>query len=292
MLFRNDLPGNTSFVTLVRLFDALHLSHARSLMWAMRVVAPADQQTVDRLIANRSFFFFLNTGRSGSKWLAKLLGKSTNAVVAHEPVPGEASAYLETYREPGAADAYFRQFRKRFIYFLLNRRNERIYGETNGHLRRHIEAIKVHLSNPTLIHLVRQPVDAVTSAMNREVFLEAHPYQKPSVRCSIQLSDEEWRDMSRFQKICWVWREDNEFIRTRVTSFVRMEDILGNYGYFQAKVLTPTGLDLREADWAQSIHEKVNVGERGRFPEYGRWDKRDKADFERICGPEMHNYGY
>lgn len=249
-------------------------------------------EEVHRVLSSKRLFFVLNTGRSGSKFMAELLGRSDNAVVLHEPVPLEAAAALEAARGIEVAERYIRDFRQKQIYLLLRGRSEPIYGETSSTLIRHTDSIIQQWPSAKLMHLVRDPKKVITSVMNREALLENHPVLKPSIVLSAELTRREWEAMSRFEKACHMWQEQNAFIRKRAPHFVRFEDILEDYQYFKVNVLDYLGLHVPEVVWKSMVAKPINVSTKNRFPRFEEWSRAEIDAFERICGEEMSLYGY
>lgn len=251
-----------------------------------------SDREIDNVLDSKSLFFILNSGRCGSSLMAELLNKSTNAVVFHEPVPLENFGHLEAIHNSEAARQYIQNFRRKYTYLLIRHRTEPIYGETNGHLRRHVEYIHQQWPSAKLIHLVRNPKKVIPSVMNRDTLLDSHPLHKPSVLMSSKLTQAEWDEMSRFEKVCHVWQEENAFIRDKVSDFVRLEDIVTNYAYFKTNILDVLDLYVSEEVWSKMVSKPINISVKNKFPQFENWSKVEVATFERICSKEMSEYGY
>lgn len=66
-------------------------------------------------LRSRRLFFVMSLGRSGTKWLATVLSKDSNALVYHEPF-NELMAYLRFYSGDEDPERYIRDFRAKEIY--------------------------------------------------------------------------------------------------------------------------------------------------------------------------------
>ena len=89
------------------------------------------------------FFFLLGFGRSGTAFMAGLLNQAPGAHVFHEPVLEDFFAHARAHYSSRAAQRYMRGFRKREIYQRVRRFPAGVYGEVNGTLRCHAEAIRL-----------------------------------------------------------------------------------------------------------------------------------------------------
>lgn len=97
---------------------------------------------------------------------------------------------------------------------------------------------------------------------------------------------------SRFEKLCWYWKEENRLLREKIQNCVRLEDILTDYDYFKTKLLNPLELEISKDLWEERTKIKENHTIEHRFPHWKRWEKTTWKSFKNICGAEMKKYGY
>ena len=103
---------------------------------------------------------------------------------------------------------------------------------------------------------------------------------------------EQWKTMSRLEKLCWVWASDNRFIRSNVRHSIRFEFLLREFSYFRETVLDFLGLEMKESAWAAGVSSINNATPRYTFPEFSDWNASEKRAFDSICAEEMAYYGY
>ncbi len=245
---------------------------------------------------NKNIFFIVSTGRTGTKWLSNLLNKTRKAWVVHEPVPGEAYAHREAFEKEESSFYYIKNFRQKEIFLRCRHifgNSFETYGEVNGNLRRHVDALKNIIPNSRIIHLVRNGIDIVRSVITRDAYSDRHPVYNCSFRPLPQDPFyQEWGNMTRFQRICWMWMRENEYMRKRINKRAHFEDILSSYTLFREQILEPLGLNLEEAVWQSSIQNPQNVTKEYTIGKWKYWTQEQQEEFIRICGQEMQEYGY
>ncbi|MHA1249439.1 MAG: sulfotransferase [Candidatus Helarchaeota archaeon] len=123
-------------------------------------------------------FFILSIGRSGTKFLAKLLNQSENALILHEPVEEDYIALPKAYHDEEFAYKYVKNFRLNKIKQIMKDNDVRIYGETGNQMRRFIDPIKKLIPDVKFIHLIRDGRDVVRSYMSRGIYDEKNRFQR------------------------------------------------------------------------------------------------------------------
>jgi len=249
---------------------------------------------INKWTNDKNIFFILAIGRSGTKFLASLLNKASGAYVVHEPVREDFQAYLEAFYSEERAESYIRSFRKKEIYIRIRNKEINTYGEVNGVLRRHYHALKIAFPNAKFIHLVRDGRDVVRSMMSRytmtlhdPVTSKIHPHvNDPWYRYK------KWKNMDRFEKICYYWQIENKYLRERIPKRVQFEKILTDYEYFKENVLFPLNIYIPIETWKEFIKKKVNPSTKYILPYWEQWNKELIEKFNKICGEEMTKNGY
>jgi hypothetical protein len=238
------------------------------------------------------FFFILGFGRSGTTFMANFLNRAEGAHVFHEPVLEDFYAHLQAHYNPKAAERYMQGFRKKEIYFRMRQAAPGIYGEVNGNLRCHSNAIRLAFPGATLLHLVRDGRDVVRSAMPRRVMTIRNPL---SLMIRPEAGDpckSRWHEMDRFSRICWYWQEENRRLRTSIGKTVQFEKILSSYDYFQSQVLEPCGIRIEKMVWEAAIGTPRNTTGEFSMPRWDQWTPEQQKTFREICGEEMAQCGY
>jgi hypothetical protein len=255
------------------------------------------------------FFFVMALGRSGTNFLASLLARDGRGRVLHEPYPLDSS--LLVLRYAGGFDGVVDHLlEERFKELLPDPERNAFYGEVNSYLRYEVDWLRARF-DPALIHLVRDGRDFVRSAYIRGVYTPLEP-SGPIVPKDGEPHAGQWPRMTRFQRLCWYWMHTNEFLASRIYSFVRFEDLLRDYGIFKANILDPTGVQVSREVWRREVERPKNTSRafrlrsrlvgllRGRrripdlrpLPPWSKWDDERAGQFWEICGPTMRRFGY
>lgn len=254
-------------------------------------------------------FFIMALGRSGTSFLSSMLSRDSRGRVLHEPYPLDPR--LIVLRYAGGFDGVVDHLlEKRFQELLPDPQHCSFYGEVNSYLRYEVDWLRERF-DPAMIHLVRDGRDFVRSAYIRGVYTPLEP-SGPIVPKDGDPYSGRWPRMSRFERLCWYWMHTNDYLASRLDSFVRLEDLLDNYGIFREQVLEPTGVRLSEQLWRREIDRPKNTSRafrlrsrlvgllRGRervpdlrpLPPWSKWDDDLTARFWEICGPTMQRFGY
>jgi hypothetical protein len=253
-------------------------------------------------------FFVLALGRSGTAFLAALLGRDRKAVVHHEPY--RLDHHLPFLRRAGVFDTVVDGLLEQRFTTLHRGIDPSVYGEVNSYLRYEVDWLRRRF-DPALVHLVRDGRDFVRSAYIRDVYspTESEP---PIVPKNGDPYATRWTDMTRFERLCWYWMRTNEELAEKIPAPVRLEDVVRSYPYFEERVLGPTGVQVPRAIW-ESERDKprntsreyqmrelvlaaIRLRKRERriepLPHWTRWDRTQTDAFWRICGATMEKLGY
>jgi hypothetical protein len=266
-----------------------HLRYRRTIE-----LIPVSEKTIVQWISMKRIFFVVSTGRTGTKWLADLLGRCANVLVEHEPVPLETFAHKVAVGNTLSAEKYIAKFRLKEIYLRVASKHPElnVYGEVNGALRRHIVPIRTYIPEVRMIHLVRDGKDVVRSIMSRGTYSGKHPVYHDFRPPKVDRFSERWEELSEFEKTCWVWQWENQYMRQHIDQCARFEDITSSYEFFEKQILEPLDLDLRENAWKTEAKRPQNVSSKYALGKWDQWTSEQKDQFAHICGEEMEHYGY
>jgi hypothetical protein len=238
------------------------------------------------------FFFILGVGRSGTTFLTNLLNQAPGAYVFHEPTFEDFNASIQAFYSSHIAERYIQGFRKKEIYLRMRHTTPGVYGEVNGALRRHAEALKKAFAGATIVHLIRDGRDVVRSLMSRRTMtlkdpfnIRLHPVGRDPWRAR-------WNSLDRFSRLCWLWQVENAYLRTTLGKPVQFEKILSSYEYFQNEILQPCHLSIEKKDWQAAVVSPRNITSSFRMPKWSDWSLDQQKTFREICGDEMAKSGY
>lgn len=269
--------------------------------WGMRSFGKAEdarravsylQQHQDKLL------FITGMGRSGTQLISSLLDRTALTKVYHEPNFSEDVATMEEMRRyPDRADKYWNQFRSLEVYKRwLSEPEKPFYGEVNGTIRYQVPAIKKLYPQAKLMLMVRDGRGVVRSIMGWPQFYSRG--SKGAYALAPLPGDPfggEWDRMSRFEKICWSWRETHEFLIGCIpeTHRLKLERITSDYSYFEEHFIKNIGVHISYEMWLSvvSVRSK-NATSSYRFPHWDDWGRERKVTFKRICGETMGKLGY
>lgn len=200
-------------------------------------------------------------------------------------------------RDPKLAIRYWEEFRSVEIYKRwLAAQSASIYGEVNGTIRYQAPAIKQLYPGANLFLMVRDGRGVVRSIMGWRQFYS--PGSKGAYALAPPVDDpfhNEWASMNRFEKICWSWRDANEFLIPIIpdSHWLRLELITSDYAYFTEYFAQRVGIDVDYNTWLAVVSNKSrNATRKYGFPAWSDWSKEQKDSFTRICGETMVKFGY
>lgn len=159
-------------------------------------------------------------------------------------------------------------------------------------VRYHVDALQLCWA-PTIFHLVRDGPSVVRSLMKRRVFTpDDEKVTGKLVPHSNDTLAERWPIMNRFERVCWNWRHANQFLIERKLPLIRLKEVVDSYDKFPHQVLYPLDIIIPYETWKSEVSQPKNISKFKMFPPWKDWTKKQKHQFDNICGPVMAEIGY
>lgn len=242
--------------------------------------------------------FVLGSGRSGTQLISDLLDQAGMAAVFHEPNFNEDVGTMDIQRrDEDLAERYWREFRSVKVYRRwMAAPGATIYGEVNGTIRYQAPAIKKLYPKAKMLLMVRDGRGVVRSVMGWPQFY--NPGSKGAYALEPLPGDPylaEWHSMSRFEKMCWSWRDTNEFLMRWIpeSHWLRLEWITSDFDYLTKHFSRNVGVETSIEKWQSIVSRKShNASREYGFPAWEEWTTEQKESFVRICGGTMRRLGY
>lgn len=251
-----------------------------------------SHNTIDNWINNKTIFFIFSMGRSGTKFIANLLNKAPNTLIVHEPTRSDFRAYQEAFNSEKKAFKYIHNFRKEEIYLRARKKEISTYGEVNSTLRRHSKVLKQVFPNAIFFHLIRDGRDVVRSMMSRQTMTNMDRNTKKISPLNGDPWKSKWSQMTRFERICWYWAIENQYLNENIKNTIKFEMLISNYDYFKKKLLNPLNLAISKEIWMKEIEIPKNITIKYKISHWKDWDKEQIDKFKLICGEIMKINGY
>ena len=272
---------------------ALTTKSAHSISYIKHNYQNSEKEISDWYNTHTLFFGFAFF-RSGTTFLADFLNKNLlDTIVQHEPNVSDYLYYTKALQSEVVTNNYIEDYRLKEIYHRIHPYPIRVYGEINPFLRRHCGALKQFCPQAKQFHLVRDGSDVVRSLMTRKFFGPNHFWTsliKPPPGDEII---EHWKELSRFEKICCLWKTDNEFLCSNVPHLIQFEKLVSDYDYFKTVLMDFLEIGYIDSEtWEKDIGKVMNQSPTHSFPSFKDWEDDEKKIFEKICGEEMSKLGY
>lgn len=273
-----------------------------------KIIHHADQPTIDEMYHEYSPVFILSTGRSGSKFIVKLLNLSANVIAYHEPAP--ILAYFSDY-------AYHHQGEVDILANLLNGARmelilevfiqNKIYVESNQCLTFFAPVISELFKKSKFVHQVRHPGDFVRSAIRKGWHKNDSIWESGRVK----MADKNlWAKMDHVEKLGWVWNTTNRFIedfKNRIDPGrimeLKVEDLYENNDKVQEllQFIGTVGIPAESINKIQKEkvnkfrigpNEPPNIKKIQDFPLYTEWNEQMKNKLKRLANDLANRYKY
>jgi len=235
--------------------------------------------------------FVTSTGRTGTDFFTTLFNEYVgNAWSLHEPRPAfRRRSHQLISREPTLFDK---------LYFKLPRikkhrkHDEEWYVETNYHLATAIDFVREVFPQTTVIHVIRDGRDVVTSWLNKYRYITNDHLLPEHVGDAEAMKS--WESWNPLQKLAWYWKTINQLAgQSEPDMWLRFEDIFAGDKKAVFEVLERfEGLDYERSQVQQLLERKVNKTRTPFFPPYEQWPSLWKEQFDEIAGDAMKRFGY
>lgn len=245
-------------------------------------------------------FFVLNTGRAGSKTIAKVLSQAPDCECLHEPEPcliEEASKYrYGTYDVDSIVDTLRRT--------RVDSQRAGTYGESNNRLALIVPVLERAFPGSRYLWLVRDGRDFVASVhqrgwfADREYSADAGPWSRWRLQGDLvgDVDPTEWSNWSSFERCCWIWEYTNRLIRHDLDAvgqdrwlLVRIEKLaVSVHGICDFLDITPTRFVVNRAnrrttdDSYEGTTNSVST-----VATWHEWTSEQRNVFARRCGALM-----
>lgn len=248
--------------------------------------------------------FIISTGRTGTKFLAKLFDQFDEIFSVHEPEPEFLRLGIKYAKEKYNFVKIKKEIdmNRRAWCKKVKREGCKTYIESNNRLFSLMNPLINIFDSPKIIHIVRDGRDYVRSGMSRHY---GGYYSERDINPRLQANYfpddpyyDEWKKMSQFEKICWLWQKKDGFILNDVENYdnaitVKFEDIFIKDGYpgilKMAKFLG-FGKKKLKSEFVEMQSNKINKSKEYKIPKWEEWNQNMLKKFDEIAGEHMKNY--
>jgi hypothetical protein len=228
--------------------------------------------------------------------VARVLEHDRRGVVFHEPIRQDFRAIVEARRSERAAIDYAAHRKRKMCRLARKASNQpdtlEFYGEINSALRFHGRALRSAFPGCAILQLVRDGRDVVRSIMARRHYTDGATGHHAIAPEDGEPFSREWSSMTRFEKICWLWKDGNSRLSPHADALIRFEDLVSDYEYFRQHLEIGLGLAVGRETWQRLVASPANATEQFTMPQWKEWEPDLRSAFERICGDEMRRLGY
>ncbi len=259
-----------------------------------------DSHELDQFFNNYTPVFILSTGRSGTKFISKLLSCSSKAASYHEPRPELQYFCHYAYSNQDQSVILSKMIAVARLELLLDAYvNGKIYVETNQCLVYFASQLARMFPSAKFVHLVRNPYDFMRSAAKKGFYNKDNIWENGRIK---ENDPDRWNKFTKEEKLAWYWTTVNnhieslkssELLHGRIQTFT-FESLLKNDGTL-FDFIEFIGIDDIDKELVFSFKDrKLNSVDRQMYYTYNidLDSPRLKAKLEDIIDGTASRYGY
>jgi len=169
----------------------------------------------NKIFNDAEIIFVLSTGRCGTELLTKILNSSSGIQAYHNPPPELIYPSRIVYQKNQDAFEEIKMgvFMSRYDIVEKTYLRGKKYVETNCKITFFAPQIKSLFKKAKFIHLIREPVGFVNSAIRRGYY-QSESADRGHIFPKDRVMKEKWHKMSLVEKITWNWLETNNYIES------------------------------------------------------------------------------
>lgn len=272
-----------------------------------RLLSTKDVESFKKPLSdkNKTVFFVLSTGRAGSTTLARILNKVAEVECLHEPKIQLIRISTDLLHNKISAEQAEVELSNLYVDLATSRKP--FYGESDQKLANLVPILAKLLPSAKFIWVVRNPEDTVNSTWSRGWFDDAelglngnrrdtYPLYRdhfsdyrPQANLIEIMPDQQWNNMTAFERNCWYWTFWNEMIKTNLQKHVKNENFikiqLENLDSELSRVQQFLGLG------EQNLSNKIFNSAETKYPlkNTSDWTEDMKNSFESLIDCALYN---
>jgi len=268
-------------------------------MAKFKMIHHVDQQTIDEMYRAYAPVFILSTGRTGSKFIARLLEQAANVKAFHEPRP--TLQYFSNF-------AFHHQHERQILTRLIDGARmemilevfiqDKVYVESNQCLTFFAPELANLFKESRFVHLIRHPGDFTRSAVRKGWHKNDSIWESGRLRMADETT---WGNMDQTGRLAWLWDTTNRFISGFIrqlephrTSVFRIEDLVSDVEGVRDLLAFVGAEDVPVEKIQKMQEEKINepvilpneppnMQKVPDFPEYGQWPVESRIQLQHYC---------
>lgn len=250
-----------------------------------------------------------STGRTGTRSIADLLNRCDDRIEAHH-ITGASTLFnilsnmnLARLIPSTVINVLWTAMKDRHW---RPRSEEQLFIDSNNHLYALARQLMIRYEDLLMVHIVRDPRAYVVShlrwsRLRPKSYVANHvlPFWQPNGFLVGELSLRSWMEMDRFQRFCWIWNFKNRhmnatgeihpgrYLRLRFEDLVSTNEADGGIARLGEFIGIPE-INARSREALRHLNQTTP----GDNDPLQNLSARQCRDIERICGPQMREYGY
>lgn len=249
----------------------------------------------------KKVFFVVGTGRSGSMTIARILNQHSQIACCHEAtlcLIRLSSEYAHGRKsQEQVSEELIKMFHKTNIY-----PEQGYYGESNQKLSNLIEPITDILPEAKFVWLIRR-ADTCVSSMYSRGWFSAQPKHRTykldiggehwfhfrlNGAESKVFTEEQWQDMSRFEKCCWYWSHWNENIAQQLDDIDQSRSIMVRLEELNSENVNRIVNFLELED--EKIHIETHNTSLDKLIKPAEWTNNQACLYNKWCSEKMQKW--